>query len=431
MIELDRELVSEYLKNLFFGVNIIMKIEQSNLMRYQRVTRKLSAIILLGMSLSAFGATDKLTVRAGQTGYLGELYPSVKIFNNDRHPQKTMYPSDPNVNYPMLPKTNDYIKFLTTNGGAFAEYNSAYGIKLVNENDNSRIIVLLFNGTVTTRYKEYNGNNVTKTAVLQKSKQISGNLVPSGILTWALENNSINRPNYFYPNAKRNDGLNQVSISSLSAYASSVSGGNASVVKGKYKLLPGESIAFGYKDDLYGNNSGWSFLFPYFLDNDSLSVEALDSCTVAPLSSTDIKFGNQLAGRKQNQLLETKLASIHVNCVTAGKLLMVVSANQQLHGQTGSGNNSGTNLAGMALDSLSGNTADSTERPYIVTSRAASTPDICRNGNGDAIPYYDRIKLGNMSNSSTKETLYFNLCHNGNIKAGSYRGSIDVSFFLE
>ncbi|QKJ51234.1 hypothetical protein G9396_11605 [Providencia rettgeri] len=137
------------------------------------------------------------------------------------------------------------------------------------------------------------------------------------------------------------------------------------MVKGKYKLLPSESIAFGYKDDLYGNNSGWSFLFPYFLDNDSLSVEALDSCTVAPLSSTDIKFGNQLAGRKQNQLLETKLASIHVNCVTAGKLLMVVSANQQLHGQTGSGNNSGTNLAGMALDSLSGNTADSTEE-YIL-----------------------------------------------------------------
>ncbi|EJD6042530.1 hypothetical protein M0J40_RS22775 [Providencia rettgeri] len=82
---------------------------------------------------------------------------------------------------------------------------------------------------------------------------------------------------------------------------------------------------------------------------------------MAPLSSTDIKFGNQLAGRKQNQLLETKLASMHINCVTAGKLLMVVSANQQLHRETSSGNNSGTNLAGMALDSLSGNTADSTK----------------------------------------------------------------------
>ncbi|MCG9537393.1 hypothetical protein [Providencia huaxiensis] len=110
---------------------------------------------------------------------------------------------------------------------------------------------------------------------------------------------------------------------------------------------------------------------------------------------------------------------------------MVVSANQQLHGQTSTGNSSGTNLAGMALDSLSGNTADSTERPYIVTSRTASSSDICRSGNSDAIPYYDRVKLGTMSNSSTKETLYFNLCHNGNIKAGRYQGSIDVSFFLE
>ncbi|WP_272677418.1 hypothetical protein ACLI07_15355 [Providencia huaxiensis] len=27
---------------------------------------------------------------------------------------------------------------------------------------------------------------------------------------------------------------------------------------------------------------------------------------------------------------------------------------------------------------------------------------------------------------TTKETLYFNLCHNGNIKAGRYQGSIDV-----
>lgn len=407
-----------------------MKIEQPNLMCYQGVARRLTAILLFGISLSA-GAADKLTVRAGQTGYLGEIYPSVRVFDNNSHPIESTAPTDPNVNYPMLPKVNDYIKFMTTNGGSFAEYNSGYGIRLVNENDSSRIIVLLFNGTVTARFKGYYGSDVTKSAVLKESKQVSGNLVPTGILTWALESGGVDRPNYFYPNAKRNDGLTQVSISSLSAYASSVSGGNATVVKGRYSLLPGESIAFGHKSELYRSNSGWFFLYPFFLDNESLSVEALDSCTVAPVTTTNIIFSNQMAGRKQNQLLETRPASINVNCITAGKLLMVVSANQQLHGQSSAGNTSDTNLAGMALDSLSGNTADSTERPYIVTSRTISSSDICRNGNNDAIPYYDRVKLGTMSNSSAKETLYFNLCHNGNIKAGRYQGSIDVSFFLE
>lgn len=416
--------------SVFVEMDINMKIKQPNSIFYPRVTRKLLATILLGISLSA-GAVDRLTVRAGQTGYLGEIYPTTKLFTSYLHPSSRDVSSDPRVVFPALPVKNDYIAFVMTNSGSFAEYDSVYGVKLVNENDSSRTIVLLFNGSVSVRFKGNAGNNVTKTAVLQKSKQISGNLVQTRPLTWALEGGNTSRPNYFYPAANASDGLNQVNITSLSAYSSSIAGGDAPVVKGRYKLPQGTAVGFGVIMNLYRPGSGWVFLYPYILDNESLSVEALESCTVQPITTTNIIFSNQHAGLKQNQLLETKPASMNVNCVTAGRLLMVVSANQPLHGQTGTGNTSDTNLAGMALDSLSGNTSNSTERPYIVTSKVAPTPDICRNGNSNAIEYYERIKLGNMSANNTKETVYFNLCHNGNVKAGSYRGSIDVAFFLE
>ncbi|WP_272539486.1 hypothetical protein [Providencia sp. PROV197] len=65
-----------------------------------------------------------------------------------------------------------------------------------------------------------------------------------------------------------------------------------------------------------------------------------------------------MAGNRTNQLLETRPASMSIDCVTTGKLLMVLSANQQLHGQSNAGTGSSTNLAGMALDSVTGNSSN-------------------------------------------------------------------------
>ncbi|HFF1654188.1 TPA: hypothetical protein ACGBIO_001880 [Providencia rettgeri] len=138
-----------------------------------------------------------------------------------------------------------------------------------------------------------------------------------------------------------------------------------------------------------------------------------------------------MAGNRTNQLLETRPASMSIDCVTTGKLLMVLSANQQLHGQSNAGTGSSTNLAGMALDSVTGNSSNSTERPYIVTSKVPPSSDICRRGNSDALVYYDRIKPEDIATTNLRQNLYFNLCQNGNVQAGGYRGSIDVSFYLE
>ncbi|MBP6122109.1 MULTISPECIES: hypothetical protein [Providencia] len=391
--------------------------------------------LLVGVHPSAFSA-DKLTVRAGQNGYLGELYPSSRTANLNTHARyvsTSSYPlTQPDVNYPMLPHRDTYLKFATISsniiGSNFPTYNGAPGIRLINENDNSRIIILLLNGTVTASYKNSSYLTVTKNAVLKESRQISGQLKSSGHLSWGLEYSSTNINNYFQAGGTPT-GFIRADITSFSAYSSSQSGGPTTVAKGRYKLSTGERLVFG-QGTIY-SYMGWSSSETSLLNDNTLSIEALDSCTVAPLTATNIIFGTQFSGYKQNQLLETRPATMAINCVTTGKLLMVLSANQPLHGQTSAGTTSGTNLAGMALDAVSGNSNNSTERPYIVTTKVPPPSDICRNGNASALVYYDRIKLGDITTTNLQQNLYFNLCHNGTVRPGGYRGSVDVSFYLE
>ncbi|WP_285317526.1 hypothetical protein [Providencia rettgeri] len=411
-----------------------MKKTSSIFSRY--LSMSLSYAVLLGCAFTASAAGDKLTVRAGQTGYLGELYPSNRSAYLSTHAQYwsiTSGPiSDPNVNYPMLPKRDTYLKFATVANSViqsnFPKYNGAPGIRLINENDSSRIIILLLNGTVSTSYKNSSYRSVVKTATLKQSQQIAGDLKSSGDLAWGLEYSPTPINNYFQAGGTPT-GYIRADITSFSAFASSQSGGPTAVVKGRYKLSSGEQLVFG-QGSIY-SYMGFSTSNTKLLSDSTLSIEALDSCVVTPITSNNIIFNTQLAGNKQNELLETRPASMSINCVTTGKLLMVLSANQQLHGQSSSGTTSGTNLAGMALDNTSGDSSDTTERPYIVTSQTVPSADICRRGNADAIQYYERIKLGDITTTSLKKNLYFNLCRNGNVKAGSYHGSIDVSFFLE
>lgn len=381
-------------------------------------------------------AADKLTVRAGQSGYLGELYPSAKSAFLSYHPswhfESTSPLKDPNVNYPMLPQNTTYLKFATVSSGIssnFPYYEGAPGIRLINENDPNKIIILLLNGTVSASYYNAASSFVTKKAVIKGSKTISGNLYQTHTLGWQLENNSATIPNYFIADSRNRTGNIKADISSFSAYASSDSGGPATITKGRYRPSTNEKLYFGH-GSLY-SIYGWSSADTQLLSDDTLSIEALDSCIIKPMTATNIVFNNQLAGYKVNQLLETRPATLSLDCVTTGKLLMVLSANQQLHGQNSTGTTSSTNLAGMALDSLSGNSANSTERPYIVTTKVPPASDICRNGHSDALVYYDRIKLGDITTTNLRQNLYFNLCQNGNVKAGAYRGSIDVSFYLE
>lgn len=403
---------------------------------FSNVSATLSCALLLGSAFTASAAGDKLTVRAGQTGYLGELYPSNRsayLNTHARYLYSGTYPlTDPNVNYPMLPSRDTYLKFATISNNwissNFPLYEGAPGIRLINENDSSRIIILLLNGTVSTSYKNSSYQSVVKTATLKQSRQVAGNLKSSGTLAWGLEYSSTPINNYFQYSGTPT-GYVRADITSFSAFASSQAGGPTAVVKGRYKLSTGEELVFG-QGSIY-SYVGFGRSDTKLLADSTLSIEALDSCTVTPITNTNIIFNTQLAGYKQNELLETRPASMSINCVTTGKLLMVLTANQQLHGQSSTGTTSGTNLAGMALDLVSGSSSDTTERPYIVTSQTVPSADICRNGNADALRYYDRIKLGDITTTNLTKNLYFNLCRNGNVKAGSYRGSIDVSFFLE
>ncbi|ENR5393747.1 TPA: hypothetical protein KEY68_003613 [Providencia rettgeri] len=403
---------------------------------FRYLCSSLSCALLLGGAFTASAAGDKLTVRAGQTGYLGELYPanrSAYLNTHARYLSPFTYPlSDPNVNYPMLPKYDTYLKFSTMRNNTilsnFPKYEGAPGIRLINENDSSRIIVLLLNGTVSTSYKNSSYESVIKTATLKQSRQIAGNLKSSGDLAWGLEYSSTPINNYFQALGTPT-GYIRADITSFSAFASSQSGGPTAVVKGRYRLSTDEQLIFG-QGSIY-SYMGFAHADTQLLADSTLSIEALDSCTVTPITSTNIIFSTQLAGYKQNTLLETRPASMSINCVTTGKLLMVLSANQQLYGQNSTGTTAGTNLAGMALDLVSGSSSETTERPYIVASQTVPSSDICRNGNPDGIRYYERVKLGDITTTNLKKNLYFNLCHNGSVRAGSYRGSIDVSFFLE
>lgn len=402
---------------------------------FARAARKLIIISLLGVSLSALGAGDKLTVRAGQSGYLGELYPSTTRASVSYHPYwyGGTESITPGIDYPTLPRRAAYLQLSTVANHTimhnFPLYNGAYGVRLVNENDKNRIIVLLINGTLNATYYRASGGFTSRFAVLKESVVTSGNLYEVGALRWAVEPNTAPIYNYFREGFG-NNGSVSINVTSFSAYASSENGGPTTVVKGRYKLSENEVLEFGCAA-LYTWRGGCATSNSALLSDKTLSIEALDSCTVTPMTATNIVFGTQLAGRRTNQLLETRPASMAINCITTGKLLMVLSANQPLHGQGTAGTGAGTNFAGMALNALAGNTSDSTERPYIVTSRVAPTADICRNGNVNAIPYYDRIKLGDIATTNIQQNLYFNLCQNGDVKAGGYRGSIDVSFYLE
>lgn len=400
-------------------------------------TSSLLLAFLFGIQSPAY-AVDKLTVRAGQTGYLGELYPSAQSayldYHTDWHYASTGPLTDPNVNYPMLPGRSIYLQFYNTRNNTiysnFPKYNGAPGIRLINENDPSKIIILLINGTVGASFVRYNGRTDIRTATIRQSKTISGNLYQNDSLGWYIETNTAPINNYFYPDARYIKGYIRTDITSFSAYASTEAGGESTVTKGRYKLSTDEELRFG-RTAMYSYYGAYTAKTKLLNDN-TLSIEALDSCVVKPMTATNIIFSTQLAGNKTNQLLETRPASMSINCVTTGKLLMVLSANQQLHGQTSEGTISGTNLAGMALDSVNGNSSNSTERPYIVTSKVPpSSSDICRKGNADALVYYDRIKIGDITTTNLRQNLYFNLCQNGNVKAGAYRGSIDVSFYLE
>lgn len=404
---------------------------------YFSFSQSIPFFALLFGALSPALAADKLTVRAGQTGYLGELYPSARSAYLDYHPKYHFEAegplTNPNVNYPTLPDRDIYLNFYTVKNNwilsNFPKYNGAPGIRLINENDPNKIIILLLNGTVSASFYRWNYTRDNRSATISKSRTISGNLYQTDSLGWYIETNTSPIPNYFIADSRNRTGYIRADITSFSAYASTESGGEGTITKGRYKLSTNEELRFG-RASMYSYMGSYSSKTK-LLDDNTLSIEALDSCVVTPMTATNIVFNNQLAGNKTNQLLETRPATMSINCVTTGKLLMVLSANQQLHGQTAEGTTSGTNLAGMALDSMSGNSSDSTQRPYIVTSKVPPKSDICRRGHSDALVYYDRIKIGDITTTNLRQNLYFNLCQNGNVKAGGYRGSIDVSFYLE
>lgn len=392
-----------------------------------------SLLVLICSFLAPKAIADKLTVRAGQTGYLGELYPMVFQIYKEYHPSGL--DNGGLGKYPELPPNATYMQFANIGTGSinstFPKYQGAPGLILVNENDRNNAIILLLNGTVSAKFVNSMLNRIVKTAKIEKSRTVSGDLYQTEYLGWKLENNSKAIKDYFYGDSdyvRRYSPYISANISSFSAYASTPNGGESVITKGRYVIPNHGSLQFGYQN-LY-SFAGWGAADSKLLTDNTLSVEALDSCSVTPLTSTNIRFPDQLAGGMSTRLLDTQSATMSINCINTGKLLMVLSANQRLYKYIGS---SDVNPAGTILEPISGNSTSLYDKPFIVTSMKPPSANICRMGDPDALKYYDRIPLGNVKNTNTSftQTLYFNLCQGSSVTAGGYKGSIDVSFYLE
>ncbi|EMT6577079.1 MULTISPECIES: hypothetical protein [Providencia] len=382
-----------------------------------------TALAMSALAPVSYG--DNLRVSVGATGYLGEVSPPVRVVNFEERAGTRRI----NPNFP-------FIELITWKKGGRPNWEytyyppeGAYGVTLVNEFDKNNRIILLINGTFSTRYLRYkvindvNSGHVWESAsfTLKNSKMTSSDRmyhVPIGSslpnpLNFGLEpQNGANGyiVDSIYVEPMKFTGI----ITSYSAYAPQP------LKKGRYfaddRLIMAHRDGPG--DGFSVNQSNATFINEY----QDLGVFAVDSCKVAPITNTQINFGSQLAGTYPSpKNLANALAQINVSCPNTGKYFMSVKPNNAL--VSGS-------QTGMVLDSLDGHSGD---LPYIATSVGATTKgnEVCTTDSSQAINYTESKQIYSTAGKNFIQGLNFALCVNGKIDPGKYRGSLDVNFLIE
>ncbi|MGG4677994.1 hypothetical protein [Providencia huashanensis] len=383
-------------------------------------------VTILAMSaLTPISYGDNLRVSVGATGYLGEVSPPVRVVNFEERARTRSI----NPNFP-------FIELITWKKGGSPNWEytyyppeGAYGVTLVNEFDKNNRIILLINGTFSTRYLRYkvtgdvNSGHVWENAsfTLKNSKMTSSNRmyhVPADSsapnpLTFGLEPKS-GIDGYLvdsiYVEPMKFTGI----ITSYSAYAPQP------LKKGRYfaddRLIMAHRDGPG--DGFSVNQSNATFINEY----QDLGVFVVDTCKVSPITNTQIDYGSQLAGTyPAPKNLANSLAQLNVNCANSGKYFMAIKPmNSLVQG----------NQTGMVLDSVNGNAED---LPYIATSAgtAAKGDEVCVADSAHAVNYTESKQVHSSTGPNFTQGLNFALCANGKIAPGAYRGSMVVNFLIE
>lgn len=361
------------------------------------------------------GYAIELKVPIGARGYLGEVTPPVSsatgyLYTLADHKADT-------ANYRITLSTSGtidtlpYFDEIGTSGIQFrntTEPDSGFIVLTINGNLNASF---LLNDNKTMKYVSsgvINGKSVN----LNGLYVFTGNGTKSGTI-WGIEPKA-GKTKFFASTGSSANKTNPAmfTVSSYSAYA--VGGG---LKAGVYKLAPGivDVTFFTYAN-------GGSYATPALFDRDSnVTITALKSCKLTPSTQTNIQYPTQLS---QNYPTPKNLASeqavVQVSCYDAGKegFLTLGPLNPRVAGST----------TGMELTSSENNGGD---LPYIATSATSQGDSVCNANSSDAIPYLGSQSISTIPGKDFTKSLFFNLCANGNIKPGKYKGAINVSVLVD
>lgn len=354
----------------------------------------------------------ELKVPIGAKGYLGEVQPPVASVSTYLQTASDLEANT--IHYQISLRWWGVLGELEY----FPEINTS-GIQFVNTtNPDGGSIVLTINGTLNASFLRYDGKtmqNVTATLVNGKNVSMNGlyrfqNEYTRSEAAWGIAP-KLGSKNFF--KHTYNDKINPAvfTVSSYSAYA--IGGG---LKPGVYKINPsyiGVTLIA----------SGWGFTesAPLFDQSSNVTITALKSCKLTPSTQTNIQYPTQLS---QNYPTPKNLASeqavVQVSCYEAGKegFLTLGPMNPMVTGST----------TGMVLTSSESNAGD---LPYIATSATSQGDSVCNANSSDAIPYLGSQSISTIPGKDFTKSLFFNLCANGNIKPGKYKGAINVSVLVE
>ncbi|HFK8543960.1 TPA: hypothetical protein ACG0QJ_002912 [Proteus mirabilis] len=382
----------------------------------------LSIVCLTSLSFSV-QATMDLSVPIGATGYLGEVPAPVTsaTIDGDRF---VFHSSELPRNQPIIGFAGNTATYVT---GELTYYPTLGrpGIPMYNNTTNNKkaFIVLVPSGSFVMNYRKFDGSFATVSAVVNRGKVTSMNgLYNDGLvssigykyneLNWGIFPKS-GQSNFFYLKGNKYSNL-QATISGYSVYAI------GSLEPGSYSLAKEHSF---YVSVSLSSGSGTTTR-PNFLDSSTkITVNALKACDVTPQTATSINYRSQIAQKFSTPTkLDENIASINVDCPYAGNVHITLRPFNTLI----KGSDTGMELMGTKAQE-SGNAL-----PYVVTSLTSQQQNtICEPNSSDALSYVGSNKLVNAMPKVFNQTLYFNLCANGNIPADRYSGSVDVAILVE
>lgn len=373
--------------------------------------------VVLATSFSA-KAEIVLSVPIGSTGYLGEIAAPVSsaAIDSFQFYDTELFANTPVINY----------------GGMVSQYGigtltyypelDIVGIPMYNDitNNKKAFIVLVPSGSFTMTYVKYNGKSDTVSAVVNRGNVTSMKGLYNTGFTTSFKYNRLNwgllprsgQIYFFYKGGDKRSSI-QANITGYSVYAI------GALEPGSFSLAPHHTFHVRVST----SSGSIATTKPEFLNSSTqIKVNALKACDVVPQSMTTINYANQFS---KNYPTPTKLAeniaSVNVTCPYAGNVHLTLKPfNLLVEGST----------TGMLLNGTktqqSGNAL-----PYVVTSlKSQSQSTICESNASEALNYVGTNKLGAME-KTFNQTLYFNLCANGNIVSDRYSGSVDVEFLIE